>query len=65
MDKKQKRFYNRTEAAEFLEVHPNTLLNWDRKGLLKPLRFGYRKTRKYKITDLEIIMKKGLCVKLH
>lgn len=36
------------ETCEMLKVHPNTLRQWDKKGLLKAVRFGTRGDRKYK-----------------
>jgi len=36
------------ETSELLKVHPNTLRQWDKKGILKAVRFGARKDRKYK-----------------
>jgi len=36
------------ETSELLKVHPNTLRQWDKKGILKAVRFGTRKDRKYK-----------------
>ena len=41
------------EAAEALKVHPNTLRKWDRKGVLKAVRFGQRGDRRYKKEDIE------------
>ena len=41
------------EACEILKVHPNTLRQWDRKGVLKAVRFGVRGDRRYDIKDLE------------
>ncbi len=41
-----------SEAADLLNVHPNTLRQWDRKGILKPIRFGERGDRRYKKEDL-------------
>ncbi len=35
------------ETCELLKVHPNTLRQWDKKGILKAVRFGARKDRKY------------------
>jgi len=35
------------EACEILKVHPNTLRHWDKKGILKAVRFGVRKDRRY------------------
>lgn len=36
------------QACELLNCHPNTLRNWDRKGILKAIRFGSRGDRRYK-----------------
>lgn len=36
------------ETAEILKCHPNTLRQWDKKGILKAIRFGVRKDRRYK-----------------
>ena len=36
------------EASDLLNVHPNTLRQWDRKGILKAIRFGERRDRRYK-----------------
>lgn len=40
------------EACEVLNCHPNTLRNWDRRGLLTAIRFGSRKDRRYKKNDI-------------
>lgn len=40
------------EASQILKVHPNTLRLWDKKGILKAVRFGARKDRKYKKKDI-------------
>ena len=42
-----------SEASQILKVHPNTLRKWDRKGILKAVRFGERGDRRYKKEDLE------------
>jgi len=47
------------EAAEILKVHPNTLRIWDKKGILKAVRFGQRKERKYKKEDILRLIDKG------
>jgi excisionase family DNA binding protein len=39
------------QACEILKVHPNTLRQWDKKGILKAVRFGQRKDRRYKKED--------------
>lgn len=41
-----------SEACEILKVHPNTLRKWDRKGILKAVRFGERGDRRYKREDI-------------
>ncbi len=42
-----------SEASQILKVHPNTLRKWDKKGILKAVRFGERGDRRYKKEDLE------------
>lgn len=44
------------EACEVLKVHPNTLRQWDKKGILKAVRFGERRDRRYKKEDLLRLM---------
>ncbi|MBI3443727.1 helix-turn-helix domain-containing protein [Candidatus Woesebacteria bacterium] len=46
------------EACEILKVHPNTLRQWDQKGILKAVRFGTRKDRKYRKEDIMKILNK-------
>lgn len=47
------------QACELLNCHPNTLRNWDNKGILKAIRFGNRGDRRYRKEDiLKIISKK-------
>lgn len=41
-----------SEAAELLNVHPNTLRQWDKKGILKAVRFGQRGDRRYRKEDI-------------
>ncbi len=40
------------QACELLQVHPNTLRNWDNNGVLKAIRIGVRGVRRYKREDL-------------
>jgi len=40
------------EASEILKCHPNTLRLWDKKGILKAVRFGERGDRRYKKEDI-------------
>ena len=41
-----------SEASKLLSVHPNTLRQWDKKGILQSVRFGQRKDRRYKKEDI-------------
>lgn len=48
------------EACAILKCHPNTLRQWDRKGILPAIRIGERKARRYRKEDiLKIIEKKN------
>ena len=40
------------ETCDLLKVHANTLRQWDKNGVLKAVRFGTRKDRKYKKEDV-------------
>ena len=40
------------QVCELLNVHPNTLRNWDNNGVLKAIRFGSRRDRRYKKEDI-------------
>ncbi len=41
------------EAANILKVHPNTLRDWDKKGILKAVRIGIKGALRYRKADLE------------
>lgn len=41
------------EACEILRCHPNTLRQWDKKGILVAVRFGDRKDRRYRRDEIE------------
>lgn len=41
------------EAARILKVHPNSLRAWDKKGILRAIRIGVKKVRRYKKEDIE------------
>jgi len=47
------------EAAQILKVHPNTLRLWDKSGVLKAVRIGVKKTRRYRKEDIEKFIKEG------
>lgn len=40
------------EASDILKCHPNTLRQWDKKGILVAVRFGERKDRRYRKDDI-------------
>ena len=40
------------EACDILKCHPNTLRQWDRKGILVAVRFGERRDRRYRKEDI-------------
>lgn len=40
------------QVSKILQVHPNTLRNWDRNGTLVAIRIGVRKLRRYKKEDI-------------
>jgi DNA-binding transcriptional MerR regulator len=40
------------QTSELLNVHPNTLRNWDNSGILKAIRIGSRGDRRYKKVDV-------------
>lgn len=44
------------QVAKMFGIHQDTLRNWEKKGVLLPLRVGPRKDRKYRLEDLEKIM---------
>ena len=46
------------QVCELLNVHPNTLRNWDNKGVLKAIRFGNRRDRRYKKSDIFKLLRK-------
>ena len=56
-EKEQPKDYLRvSEASRLLGVHANTLRNWDKQGILKPVRVGVRKERRYKREDILRLM---------
>ncbi len=45
------------QASKLLNCHPNTLRNWDNKGILKAIRIGTRKDRRYRKSDILQLLK--------
>jgi len=40
------------EACEILKCHPNTLRQWDKKGILPAIRIGEKRVRRYRKEDI-------------
>ncbi len=47
------------EASEYLKCHPNTLRQWDKKGILPAIRLGERRVRRYRKEDLRAFLEKN------
>ena len=45
------------EACAILGLHPNTLRKWDNKGFLRAIRYGTRKDRRYRKSDILKVLK--------
>ena len=51
-DQKMPELLTLKEACDILKCHPNTLRQWDEKGVLKAVRFGTRRDRRYRKEDI-------------
>jgi len=40
------------EACDILKCHPNTLRQWDKKGILSAIRIGAKRVMRYKKEDI-------------
>jgi len=47
------------QAAEVLNVHPNTVRNWADAALLPSYRIGPRRDRRFRRTDVESLLLEG------
>ncbi len=47
-----------SQVSEIFGIHQDTLRNWEKKGLLVPLRIGDRQDRRYRPADIETITAK-------
>lgn len=45
-----------SQVAEIFSIHQDTLRNWEKEGILVPLRVGNRGDRKYRPQDIEAIV---------
>ena len=46
------------QVAEIFNIHPDTLRNWEKEGILVPMRAGKRGDRKYRPQDIKAIVDK-------
>ena len=46
-----------SQVSKILNVHPNTLRNWDSNGQLKAVRVGVKKIRRYRKDDILKLIK--------
>ena len=46
------------EACEILKCHPNTLRQWDKKGVLPAIRIGVKRSMRYTESDILKFVKK-------
>ncbi|EKE19669.1 MAG: hypothetical protein ACD_8C00124G0018 [uncultured bacterium] len=53
--KKEKKNYTIKEISEEFNIHQDTLRNWEKNGIIVPLRVGDRKDRRYTEKHVEII----------
>jgi excisionase family DNA binding protein len=40
------------EACEILKCHPNTLRQWDKRGVLSAIRIGVKRVMRYRKEDI-------------
>lgn len=59
MEKDLPEYLTLTQACELLQVHPNTLRNWDKNGTLKAIRIGAGKLRRYKKEEILALLEKS------
>lgn len=58
-DKKIPEYLTLTEVSKLLKVHPNTLRNWDKSGVLKSVRIGVKKLYRYNRADIMKLIDKN------
>lgn len=55
-EKAEERIITLSEASKILHVCPNTLRNWDKRGVLKPVYFGIKRIRRYRKSDIDALI---------
>jgi excisionase family DNA binding protein len=58
-DKELPEYLTLMEVSQLLKVHPNTLRNWEKDGVLIPAKIGLRNLRRYRRDDIEKFMEKN------
>lgn len=58
MSKETQNLLSIKQVSELFAIHQDTLRNWEKKGILIPLRVGVRKDRRYRPEDVKIIKEK-------
>ncbi|MFA4880444.1 MAG: helix-turn-helix domain-containing protein [Candidatus Doudnabacteria bacterium] len=46
------------ETCDILKCHPNTLRQWDKKGILVAIRIGEKKIRRYRKDDIKRLLER-------
>lgn len=47
------------DVTHILNVHPNTLRNWEREGLIEVVRIGRRRDRRYQKEKIKSMLSLG------
>ena len=56
MERQNEQLVGIQEASKLLHCHPNTLRQWERKGIVHAVRFGVRKDRRYRLQELQALI---------
>gem|GEM_PF-430866 len=59
MNKDLPEYLTLMQVADLLQVHPNTLRNWDKDGTLRAVRIGVRKLYRYRKEDIAKLIEGG------
>lgn len=56
MEQQDEQLIGIQEASKLLDCHPNTLRQWEKKGIVHAVRFGVRKDRRYRLQELQTLI---------
>ena len=56
--------YKISDVAEIFGIHEDTLRNWEKEGLIAPIRIGKRGDRRYTQEHIDAITEQGLAKQL-